>query len=330
MTLDENPAAMVLSVETHAGTSFANASILRELSAHGLVDRAWDTVVFDGELGDLPVYLIAPGEDASTKIYAEQVLGPGPGADRFARFLTATRERFLAASSNAKRIYAPAGTGHNFPSEAPKFVTQTLLRIASDVSGSTEIDDATYRELTDRMARRVWRLAPVDIATPATLEAAYRRAIAEKRAEVRAIADNPDPHTFANTVAALEASGLALARIQPLLGIFIATKSTPEIAAVAARVAPLAAELEDEIAHDKKLFSRIEAVYTKLPDSAPTPEARRLVAVMRDSMQHRGAALDAEGKRRLEAINGRLAALITEFQREHGRGRSLPDCFHNG
>jgi len=314
LALEENPEAVVLSVETHAGVSFANASILEELAAHGLVDRAWDTVVFDGELGDLPVYLIAPGEDASTAPYAEQVLGPGPEADRFARFLAATRERFLAASSKAKRIYAPAGTGHNFPAQAPEFVTQTLLRIARDVSGSTKIDDTSYHELTTEWPGAYGGLPPVDLATPATLEAAYRRAVEEKRAEVRAISQNPEPPTFENTVAALEGSGPALARIQPLLGIFTNTNSNPEIAAVAARIAPLAAELEDEIAHDEKIFGRVEAVYAGLPGSAPTPEARRLVAAMRENMRHSGAQLDTAGKGRLETINGRLAELVTEFQ----------------
>ena len=38
---------------------------------------------------------------------------------------------------------------------------------------------------------------------------ALEAAIAEKRAEVAAIADNPEPPTFANTLEALEASGPA-------------------------------------------------------------------------------------------------------------------------
>ncbi|RPH97392.1 MAG: alpha/beta fold hydrolase [Lysobacterales bacterium] len=315
ISLENNPIAVVSSVETRAGTSFANSSILRELSAHGLVDRAWDTMVFDGELGEMPLYLIAPGKDESIKGYTEQVLAPGPEADRFHHFLTAARERFMAASSRSKRIYAPEGTGHNFPAEAPAFVTQTVLRIARDVSGATDIDADAYAKLTTAWPGPYGGLPPVELATPLTLEAAYRKAVEEKRAEVRAIAANPAPATFENTILALEASGLALRRIEPLLRIFASTNSNEEIAAVAARIAPLGAELDDEIAHDKTLFARVEAVHAGLPESAPSQEAQRLVRVTRDNLYRGGATLGPEDKSRLAAINGRLAELQTEFNR---------------
>ena len=313
ITLDNNANGVVLQVETHARSSFTNASILSELSPHGLVDRAWDTMLFDGELGDLPVYLVAPGREASIKGYAEQILGPGPEATRFEQFLFATRERYMAVSTHSRRIYAPEGTGHNFPAEAPAFVTETMLRIARDVSGATEIDDASYAALTTAWPGAYGGLPPVDMATPELLEAAYRRAIEDKRREVRAIAENPEPPTFENTVLALERSGLALRRIEALLRIFSSTLGNDQIAAVSGRLAPLGPELEDEIAHNASLFARVDAIHAALPASAPTPEAQRLVAVVRDGMVRRGANLGAEQKSRLSAINGRLAELITRF-----------------
>ena len=86
--------------------------------------------------GSLPLYLVAPGEDASTATYAKSVAGETPQAERFAAFLTRARERFLAASSNSTRIHAPAGTGHNFPGEAPQFVIDTLRRVLKDVGAT--------------------------------------------------------------------------------------------------------------------------------------------------------------------------------------------------
>ena len=314
-TFEEDPVGADLAVETRAGSSFANGSILKELSAHGLVDRAWDTVVFDGELGSTPLYLIAPGEeDPTTFPYAESVLGPGPGAERFAKFLAATRERFMAASSRSTRIYAPAGTGHTFPAEVPEFLTETMLRIASEVSTADTLDDETYALLTMDWPGAYGGVPPVDLATPARLDAAYRRAIGEKRVEIIAIAENPAPPTFENTVLALEASGLALSRIGALLTIFTSTSSNKEIAAVTARTAPLGAELEDEIAHNETLYTRINQIYSGLPESAPNNEAVRLVTVTRDSMRRRGADLGPNQKKRLEEINGRLAALRAKFQ----------------
>jgi peptidyl-dipeptidase Dcp len=303
----------LMSVEARAGTSFANSSILKELSAHGLVDRAWSTVVYDGELGALPLYLIAPGEDASTLKYAQQILGEGAEAERFANFLTATRERFLRASTNSTRIHAPKGTTHVFTFEAPEFLTQTMLRIAREVSPAGAIDAATYEKLTTAWPGPYGGLPPIEIATPALLEAAYRRAVDEKRAQVRKIAADPSPPTFDNTVRALESSGVALSRIAPLLRIFSSTRSDDELAAMAARIAPLEAALDDEIAHDPRLYSRIDAVHSALPASAPTPEARRLVAVVHENLVRRGAQLVPEDKQKLQRINSRLAELRTEF-----------------
>jgi len=310
---EDNPKATAWAVENRAGSGFANGSILKELSAHGLVDRAWDTVVYDGELGDLPVYLVAPGEDASTIVYAESIVGPGAEAQRFANFLTVSRERFMSTSTNSKRIYAPAGTGHNFPFEKPEFVTETLLRVARDVSGNTEIDDDTYAILTTEWPGEYGGLPPLDKASPALVEAAYKRAIGEKRAEVRAIAENPQPPDFDNTLIALESSGLALRRIEAILQVFTSTRSDAEYAAVAARLAPLSPELDDEIAHSSKLFQRVAAVHAGLPDSAPTAEARRLVEVVHQQLRAQGAELSAIEKTRLSAINGRLAELSTKF-----------------
>ena len=310
----KDPLLTMLALETHAGSSFAGGSILKELSAHGLVDRAWDTVVFDGELGDLPLYLVTPGEDPSTQPYAEQVLGQGREAQRFVDFLKATRERFLAASSRATRIKSPAGTTHIFPTEVPEFVTRTVLQIVADVRTAAAIDDALYEKLTTAWPGPYGGLPPVDLATPEALEGACRRAVRDKRAEVRAIVENPAAPTFDNTVRALEASGLALQRIQPLLRIFATTKSDEAYAAVAARVAPLAAALDDEIVHDAALFARVAAVHAGLPHTAPTPQARRLVDVTYQNFVRRGAALAAVEKQRLSEINARLAELRTSFQ----------------
>lgn len=156
-------------------------------------------------------------------------------------------------------------------------------------------------------------LPPVHLATPTALESAFRRAVELKRAEVRAIATNPARPTFENTVAALDASGTALLRIQRLLQIYTGTASNDELRAVAARVLPLASALDDEIAFDDALYARVRAVHRGLPRSAPTPEARRLVQVIHDDLRRRGAGLPADQSARLKAINARLAKLTSEF-----------------
>ncbi len=156
-------------------------------------------------------------------------------------------------------------------------------------------------------------LPPVDRVTPTALEAAYRRAVDLKRAEFDAIATNPAAPTFENTVAALDRSGTALLRAERLLQIFTSTASTPEIRGVSASVLPLSASLDDEIAFNDRLFARVGALRDALPESAPTPEARRLVTVVYEDFVRRGAALDRQARKRLKVVNARLASLIAQF-----------------
>jgi pimeloyl-ACP methyl ester carboxylesterase len=127
------PQAALRVLQTRSRNSFVGASIYEELTAEGLIDRAFDTLVFDGELADMPLYLIAPQGDGETQAYTETVAGgPGPRAKRFEAFLNATRERYLAASSNSTRIIAPEGTGHNFPYQVPEFVIKTMHDILKE------------------------------------------------------------------------------------------------------------------------------------------------------------------------------------------------------
>ena len=305
---NSSPFEVVLTLEQRARAGFAGASIYRELTPAGLAERAFDTVVYDGELGKLPVYLVAPGEDPTTLPYAQSVAGDPARAARFAEFLAHSRERYLAASSHSTRIYTPEGTGHGFVSETPQFVIETLRRIAREVSPVAGAAPTTTT-LGKGWPGPYGGVPPVDLATPELIEKAYREALDAKRREVAAIAGNPAPPTFNNTVLALERSGTALARVDALFTIFRSTASTPSIAALAARLAPLRSQLEDGIVFEPALFGRIKSVHESLPGSAPSAEARRLVEVTYRRFVHAGAALDAVAQQRLVAIHARISEL---------------------
>jgi len=179
--------------------------------------------------------------------------------------------------------------------------------------------EPSFETLTTSWPGPYGGLPPVDLATPAAIEAAYVRAVEAKRTAIRRIATDTSPPTFGNSVAALEASGTALARIDALLGIFTSTASNADYAAVASRVLPMSAGLEDEIAHDDALFARVDAVFKGLPASATTAQARRLVAVWHQNMVRRGAGLKSAAKDRLKQINSRLVALSSQFAQNVAR-----------
>lgn len=124
-------------IEMHARAGFSAASSLAELGVDGGARAGFDTLVHDGELGDLPVFVVTP-RDASEmrpaqaadarKLYRRMGVDEA-GFDRFLALMTASRRRYLATSARSELILAPVGDGHNFPYESPEFVAQVVNRM---------------------------------------------------------------------------------------------------------------------------------------------------------------------------------------------------------
>jgi peptidyl-dipeptidase Dcp len=83
--------------------------------------------------------------------------------------------------------------------------------------------------------------------------------------------------------------------------------------AVAQRLVPLLAALDDEIAHNEFLYARLNAVWDSRHQSGLAGEQQRLVEVLRTRMQRRGAGLAPVAKARMAKINARLAALSARY-----------------
>ena len=140
---------------------------------------------------------------------------------------------------------------------------------------------------------------------------AYDVALPAHLAEIDAIADNPHPPNFANTVAALEASGRPLARANGIFFNLEGADSNPQRAAIAQELAVRLTEHGNTIAMNPRLFARIAAVYDDRA-SLGEPE-RRLVERKYRNAVRAGAGLDAAGQAEIRQISSRLATLTTEF-----------------
>ena len=166
-------------------------------------------------------------------------------------------------------------------------------------------------------------LPPLAGVDPAALEEALRAAIEAKRAELQAIAANPSAPSFENTAEALEDCGRALDRLLCVLRVHANSLSLGDMPAVAQRLAPMLAALDDEIAHDERLFARLNEVWNQRGQAGLTSEQQRLLDVLRARMQRRGAGLPNDAKRRLAEINASLAALSSQYNQNliHEAGR---------
>ena len=149
---------------------------------------------------------------------------------------------------------------------------------------------------------------------PEDFPEAFEMAIAEQRDEVDAIAANPDPPTFDNTILALERSGALLDRLQRMFGVARENVTTPAYQALELEWQPKLSAAADAIVFDRSLFDRIDVVHQSLPASTLDSEQQRLVTRLRDSLVRRGARLDATGQSRLSQINQDLATLFAEFR----------------
>ncbi|WP_298127347.1 M3 family metallopeptidase [Brevundimonas sp.] len=154
---------------------------------------------------------------------------------------------------------------------------------------------------------------PWDKVTAEKLKAAIMEGIELQRAEYAAIADNPEPPTFANTAVAMQMAGEPLSRCLALFGVMAGNIGSPDYQAVQREVAPILTQAGNEITFNEKLFQRVKAVADGAGAAGLTPEQTRLAERSRDGFIRSGAQLDAAGKAELGRINTALANAFTSF-----------------
>ncbi len=154
---------------------------------------------------------------------------------------------------------------------------------------------------------------PFDRIRAEHFQPAFEAAMAAHRREIDAIATDPAMPDFANTVAALERAGAALARVRRLFWALSSAHGTADIRAIEQWVSAASTRHASDIGHDPRIFARVDAVWTSRHDAGLTAEQRRLTENSYDSFVRGGARLDDAGKHRFAAIDERLAALSVRF-----------------
>lgn len=131
--------------------------------------------------------------------------------------------------------------------------------------------------------------------------------------EIEAIANNPEPASFENTIVAMERAGDELNRIFTYWGIWSSNKSSPEFRAIQQELAPKLSAFFSKINQNEKLFARVKAVYESDEMKSLRPDQQRLVKLTYDGFARNGATLAGEAKQRYAEINQKLAELHTKF-----------------
>jgi len=147
----------------------------------------------------------------------------------------------------------------------------------------------------------------------AALKAGLEAGMARHLAELEAIANDPLPPTFDNTIAAMERTGGDIKRLLVYWGIWGANLSSPEFREVQREMAPRLAEYRTRVTQNPALFARIRAIFEGDELATLRPDQQRLVKLIYDRFARNGATLEGEAKSRYVEINARLAELSTAF-----------------
>jgi len=145
------------------------------------------------------------------------------------------------------------------------------------------------------------------------LKPAMERAMQLHLAEIEAIAGNPAPADFDNTILALERAGEALNRVITYYGIWRSNLSSPAFRELQAELEPKLSAHVNAIRQNEALFARVRAVYHGEGMAALRPDQRRLVQLVYDDFARNGATLEGAAKARYAEIEQRLAELHTRF-----------------
>ena len=131
--------------------------------------------------------------------------------------------------------------------------------------------------------------------------------------EIEAIANNPEPPTFANTIEALEYSGAMLDRVSDVFFNLYSADTDKDMDEIAEKVSPLLSDHSDNISMNPALFKRIKAVYDQRESLNLNQEQMRLLEKKYQNFVRSGANLSDDQKARLREINKELGLLDIKF-----------------
>ena len=142
---------------------------------------------------------------------------------------------------------------------------------------------------------------------------AFDTGMAQELQEIDAIANNPQPPTFQNTIVAMEKTGQLLGRATSVFYNLVGTDKTEARDKLQTEYAPKFSAHRDAIALNPKLFARIKALYDQRAGLGLDAVDMRLLEKRYTDFVRAGAALDDAQKARIREINTEMSKLGTQF-----------------
>ncbi|WP_435581790.1 M3 family metallopeptidase [Amycolatopsis thermoflava] len=157
-------------------------------------------------------------------------------------------------------------------------------------------------------------LPPFDRIADEHFGPAFEAGLAEHAAEIEAIAGNPEPATFENTIVALDTSGRLLQRVASVFFNLTSSDTNPARQELQAEIAPKLAAHSDAIHLNPALFARVKELYDRRDQLGLDEESAWLLERTYTDFQRAGAGLDESQQAKLRVLNEELSTLSTRFQ----------------
>ncbi|PIE15378.1 MAG: peptidase M3 [Rhodobacterales bacterium] len=158
-----------------------------------------------------------------------------------------------------------------------------------------------------------FELPPFDQISDDDFAPAFQHALQQARANIAAIADNPQTPSFANTIEALEQAGQPLRRVLSVFYNLASTDSNLAREQLQREFSPKLAAYSSEISLNQALFARVETLWQQRDQLELSDEQQRVLLLSRRSFVRAGAQLQGDQRDRLKQIVQQLAVLGTRF-----------------
>ena len=142
---------------------------------------------------------------------------------------------------------------------------------------------------------------------------AFDAGMAQQLREIDAIANNPEPASFQNTVVAMEKSGQLLNRASNVFFNLVGTDKNDAREKLETEYAPKFSAHSDAISLNPKLFARIKSLYDARDTLGLDAVDKRLLEKRYQDFVRAGAALSEAQQARIREINTQMSKLGTQF-----------------
>jgi peptidyl-dipeptidase Dcp len=144
-------------------------------------------------------------------------------------------------------------------------------------------------------------------------EPAIVEGMAQQKAEIDAIVNNPEAPTFANTIEPYELSGKMLQRTTTVFSNQLSANTCDALQELANKLMPMLSEHENDICLNELLFARIKQVYDNRDKEALNPEQQKLLEDIYIGFTRNGANLNDEQKATFRELTKQLSLLSLQF-----------------